>query len=112
MTSPFGKPSRRQLLAAAAAAVASPLAATAPAQAAEASESKTYDLTILGTSDIHGNVYNWDYYQDKEYDDSKHNDIGVAKLATLVNQVRAERLGKATLVLDAGDTIQGTPLAT
>ncbi|MEV4660304.1 5'-nucleotidase C-terminal domain-containing protein [Micromonospora sp. NPDC049301] len=111
MTSPSG-PSRRQVLAAAAAAATAPLIAAAPAQAAGAARSRTWDLTLLGTSDTHGNVYNWDYYRDAEYDDSKHNDIGVAKLATLINQIRAERRGKATLVLDAGDTIQGTPLAT
>ncbi|MGW4502340.1 bifunctional metallophosphatase/5'-nucleotidase [Micromonospora sp. NPDC004336] len=79
---------------------------------AGAARSRTWDLTILGTSDTHGNVYNWDYYKDAEYDDSKQNDVGVAKLATLVNQIRAERRGRATLVIDAGDTIQGTPLAT
>ncbi|MGQ5265268.1 bifunctional metallophosphatase/5'-nucleotidase [Micromonospora sp. ZYX-F-536] len=111
MTSPSG-PSRRQVLAAAAAAATAPLIAAAPAQAAGAARSRTWDLTLLGTSDTHGNVYNWDYYRDAEYDDSKHNDIGVAKLATLINQIRRERRGKATLVLDAGDTIQGTPLAT
>lgn len=111
MTSPSG-PSRRQVLAAAAAAAAAPLVAAAPAHAAGAAGKRTWDLTLLGTSDTHGNVYNWDYYRDAEYDDSKHNDIGVAKLATLINQIRAERRGKATLVLDAGDTIQGTPLAT
>ncbi|MBQ0901242.1 bifunctional UDP-sugar hydrolase/5'-nucleotidase [Micromonospora sp. U21] len=111
MTSPSG-PSRRQVLAAAAAAATAPLIAAAPAQAAGAARSRTWDLTLLGTSDTHGNVYNWDYYRDAEYDDSKQNDIGVAKLATLINQIRAERRGKATLVLDAGDTIQGTPLAT
>jgi 2',3'-cyclic-nucleotide 2'-phosphodiesterase/3'-nucleotidase len=104
--------SRRSILAAAAATVAAPLALPGAAEAAAARTSQTYDLTVLGTSDTHGNVYNWDYYLDKEYDDSKHNDVGVAKLATLVNQIRAERRGKATLVLDAGDTIQGTPLAT
>ncbi|MDR7321881.1 MULTISPECIES: bifunctional metallophosphatase/5'-nucleotidase [Catenuloplanes] len=71
----------------------------------------TYDLTVLGTSDMHGNVYNWDYFKDAEYDDAAHNDVGVAKLAALVNKIRGERRGKATLVLDAGDTIQGTPLA-
>jgi 2',3'-cyclic-nucleotide 2'-phosphodiesterase/3'-nucleotidase len=119
--SPSG-PSRRQILAAAAAATAAPLIAAAPAQAHRPSEleeaqsqkprPKTYDLTLLGTSDLHGNVYNWDYYRDAEYDDSAHNDVGMAKLATLVNGIRAERRGKATLVLDAGDTIQGTPLAT
>ncbi|MEV7328056.1 5'-nucleotidase C-terminal domain-containing protein [Micromonospora sp. NPDC093244] len=111
MTSPSG-PSRRQVLAAAAAAATAPLIAAAPAQAAGPARSRTWDLTLLGTSDTHGNVYNWDYYRDAEYDDSKHNDIGVAKLATLINQIRAERRGRATLVLDAGDTIQGTPLAT
>ncbi|MDT5026321.1 MAG: 2,3-cyclic-nucleotide 2-phosphodiesterase / 3-nucleotidase, partial [Micromonosporaceae bacterium] len=111
MTPPPG-PSRRQILAAAAAVAAAPLVAASPARASESSMPKTYDLTILGTSDIHGNVYNWDYYRDREYDDSAHNDVGVAKLATLINQVRAERDDKATLVLDAGDTIQGTPLAT
>ncbi|WP_030491900.1 bifunctional metallophosphatase/5'-nucleotidase [Micromonospora chokoriensis] len=111
MTSPSG-PSRRQVLAAAAAAATAPLVAAAPAQAAGAAPPRTWDLTLLGTSDTHGNVYNWDYYRDAEYDDSKQNDIGVAKLATLINQIRRERRGKATLVLDAGDTIQGTPLAT
>ncbi|MEU4556707.1 bifunctional metallophosphatase/5'-nucleotidase [Micromonospora violae] len=111
MTSPTG-PSRRQLLVAAAAAATTPLIAAAPAQAAGKPQPRTWDLTLLGTSDTHGNVYNWDYYRDAEYDDSKQNDVGVAKLATLINQIRRERRGKATLVLDAGDTIQGTPLAT
>ncbi|MEU7804792.1 5'-nucleotidase C-terminal domain-containing protein [Micromonospora arborensis] len=111
MTSPSG-PSRRQVLVAAAAAASAPLIAAAPAQAAGAARPRSWDLTLLGTSDTHGNVYNWDYYRDAEYDDSKQNDIGVAKLATLINQIRRERRGKATLVLDAGDTIQGTPLAT
>ncbi|MFD0784008.1 bifunctional metallophosphatase/5'-nucleotidase [Micromonospora azadirachtae] len=111
MTSPSG-PSRRQVLVAAAAAAAAPLIAATPARAAGAPPTRTWDLTLLGTSDTHGNVYNWDYYRDAEYDDSSGNDVGVAKLATLINQIRAERRGKATLVLDAGDTIQGTPLAT
>ncbi|SBT45152.1 bifunctional metallophosphatase/5'-nucleotidase [Micromonospora narathiwatensis] len=113
MTSSSGA-SRRQVLAVAAAAATAPLLAGSPAQAGEAKGNapKIWDLTVLGTSDTHGNVYNWDYYKDAEYDDSQHNDVGVAKLATLVNQIRAERTGKATMVLDAGDTIQGTPLAT
>jgi 2',3'-cyclic-nucleotide 2'-phosphodiesterase / 3'-nucleotidase len=103
--------SRRGVLAAAAAAAAAPFVAGQGAQAKPA-QPKTWDLTLLGTSDTHGNVYNWDYYKDAEYDDGAHNDVGLAKVATLVNAVRAERRGKATLVLDAGDTIQGTPLAT
>ncbi|MFI5912817.1 bifunctional metallophosphatase/5'-nucleotidase [Dactylosporangium sp. NPDC051541] len=103
--------SRRGVLAAAAAAAAAPFVATEAADA-HGTTPKTWDLTLLGTSDTHGNVYNWDYYRDAEYDDSAHNDVGLAKVATVVNGVRAERRGKATLVLDAGDTIQGTPLAT
>jgi 2',3'-cyclic-nucleotide 2'-phosphodiesterase / 3'-nucleotidase len=101
--------SRRSVLAASAA-----TAAAAPFVGAEgaAARPRTFNLTVLGTSDTHGNVYNWDYYRDTEYDDSAHNDVGVAKVATLINKIRAERRGKATLVLDAGDTIQGTPLAT
>jgi 2',3'-cyclic-nucleotide 2'-phosphodiesterase/3'-nucleotidase len=121
MTLPTGV-SRRAVLAASAAtaatAAAAPFIATESAEAAEAAAAHpkpggepTYHLTVLGTSDIHGNVYNWDYYLDKEYDDSAHNDVGVAKLATLVHQLRAKAKG-ATLLLDAGDTIQGTPLAT
>jgi 2',3'-cyclic-nucleotide 2'-phosphodiesterase/3'-nucleotidase len=114
MTTPRTGTSRRTILAAAAAAVAAPLVpATAVAgPAGTGRHRKIYDLTVLGTSDLHGNVYNWDYYRDAEYDDSAHNDVGVAKLASLVNQIRAERRGRATLVLDSGDTIQGTPLAT
>ncbi|GAA3268244.1 5'-nucleotidase C-terminal domain-containing protein [Dactylosporangium vinaceum] len=103
--------SRRGVLAAAAAAAAAPFIATEHAEAHNPTP-RTWDLTLLGTSDTHGNVYNWDYYRDAEYDDSAHNDVGLAKVATVVNGIRAERRGKATLVLDAGDTIQGTPLAT
>ncbi len=97
------------MLAAAAATAAAPFVQPADARAGDAG---TYDLTVLGTSDTHGNVYNWDYYLDAEFTDSRGNDVGVAKLASLVNRIRAERRGRATLVLDAGDTIQGTPLAT
>ena len=110
MTTPAGVP-RRTVIAASAAVAAAPLVAAPAAQAHPRGAPQTYHLTVLGTSDTHGNVYNWDYYKDAEYDDSAHNDVGVAKLAALVNQIRAQATG-ATLVLDAGDTIQGTPLAT
>ncbi|WP_210769255.1 bifunctional metallophosphatase/5'-nucleotidase [Occultella kanbiaonis] len=68
-------------------------------------------LTVLGTTDLHGNVFNWDYFKDGEYTDSAGNDIGLAKISTLVSAMRAERGERTTLLLDAGDTIQGTPLA-
>lgn len=72
---------------------------------------KRVRLTVLGTTDLHGNVYNWDYFKNTEYDDSAHNDIGLAKVTTLIKGMRKERKGEPILTLDAGDTIQGTPLA-
>jgi 2',3'-cyclic-nucleotide 2'-phosphodiesterase/3'-nucleotidase len=72
---------------------------------------KIFRLTVLGTTDLHGNVFNWDYFKDAEYDDRTSNDIGVAKAATLIKAVRAERGADSCITLDAGDTIQGTPLA-
>lgn len=72
--------------------------------------SLTKRITVLGSSDLHGHIENWDYYNDREYDDAAHNDVGVAKIATLVKAMRAERGAGTTVMLDAGDTIQGTPL--
>jgi 2',3'-cyclic-nucleotide 2'-phosphodiesterase / 3'-nucleotidase len=68
-------------------------------------------VTIMGTTDLHGSVFNWDYFKNTEYDDSAKNDIGLAKVATLVEAVRSQRGREHTLMIDAGDTIQGTPLA-
>ncbi|WP_371615362.1 bifunctional UDP-sugar hydrolase/5'-nucleotidase [Streptomyces sp. NBC_00454] len=79
--------------------------------AASAAGSKTYAFTVMGTTDLHGNVFNWDYFTDKEFDDKAHNDVGLAKISTLVNQVRAEKGRRNTLLIDAGDTIQGTQLS-
>ena len=72
---------------------------------------RTFTLSVMGTTDLHGNLFNWDYYRDREFDDYAHNDVGLAKISTLVNDVRAEVGRHCTLLLDAGDTIQGTPLA-
>ncbi|NHA68810.1 bifunctional metallophosphatase/5'-nucleotidase [Phycicoccus sp. CMS6Z-2] len=91
---------------------AQPAHATSPRSAgAKAGPDKPFRLTVLGTTDLHGHVYNWDYFGNKEYDDRSGNDIGVAKAATLVKAVREERGAASCLTLDAGDTIQGTPLA-
>ena len=72
---------------------------------------KRYALTVLGTTDLHGHVFNWDYFKDAEYTDEAGNAQGLARVSTLVNQVREEKGRHNTLLLDAGDTIQGTPLA-
>ena len=73
-------------------------------------------LTVLGTTDLHGNVYNWDYYKNQEFDNHSgtkpvSDAIGLARAATLIKAMRKERKGEPILTLDAGDTIQGTPLA-
>ncbi|MFJ8307593.1 MULTISPECIES: bifunctional metallophosphatase/5'-nucleotidase [unclassified Streptomyces] len=72
---------------------------------------KRYAFTVMGTTDLHGHVFNWDYFTDKEYDDAAHNDVGLAKISTLVEQVRKEKGHRNTLLIDAGDIIQGTQLS-
>src|SRR5215831_5300145 len=105
---PSATPSRRGVLTGAAALAAAGYAA--PAVANTGRDTRSTRLTILGTTDLHGNVFNWDYYKNAEYDDGAHNDIGIAKVQTLIKAQR-DRIGNGPLlVLDAGDTIQGTPL--
>lgn len=70
---------------------------------AAAQTGDTVRITLLGTTDIHGNIYPIDYYQNRPAN------RGLAKIATLIKQVRAAE--KNVLLLDSGDTIQGTPLA-
>ncbi|MDN3238281.1 bifunctional metallophosphatase/5'-nucleotidase [Glycomyces tritici] len=100
---------RRTLLGASAAAGAA--AAVAAASPAEAGRAKRYSFTVMGTTDLHGNVFNWDYFADKEYADAAGNTRGIARIATLVKQIRKAKGRKNTLLIDSGDTIQGTPLA-
>ncbi|NAS26564.1 bifunctional metallophosphatase/5'-nucleotidase [Herbidospora sp. NEAU-GS84] len=85
--------------------------ALAPAVPANAERDLEVKVTVMASSDIHGNALNWDYFKNAEYDDSAHNDVGLAKISTLVNQIRADRGKDRTLLFDSGDTIQGTPLA-
>ncbi|TWP35706.1 bifunctional metallophosphatase/5'-nucleotidase [Leekyejoonella antrihumi] len=68
-------------------------------------------LTVLGTTDLHGNVFNWDYVHGGAYADVGGNAVGLARCASLIRQVRAERGSERCITLDAGDTIQGTLLA-
>lgn len=71
---------------------------------------KNVTITIMGTSDIHSNAINWDYYKDAAFSDAAGNVVGLARVSSLVNQIRAQRGREHTLLFDAGDTIQGTPL--
>jgi len=64
--------------------------------------SKRVHIVVLGTTDQHGNLFPVDYYTNKT------DNRGLAKIATLVRQVRKET--NNVLLIDSGDTIQGTPL--
>ncbi|AQW50088.1 bifunctional metallophosphatase/5'-nucleotidase [Streptomyces violaceusniger] len=87
-------------------------AAVVPAEArGHGRPRRRYAFTVMGTTDLHGNVFNWDYFTDAEFDDTAHNDVGLAKISTLVDQVRKEKGRRNTLLIDAGDTIQGTQLS-
>ncbi|WP_405013837.1 bifunctional metallophosphatase/5'-nucleotidase [Kitasatospora sp. NBC_01539] len=94
-----------------------PVAAASPAAAAQGGDGargkapQKEAFTVMGTTDLHGRVLNWDYFTDAEYDDKAHNDVGLAKISTLVEQVRAEKGCHRTLLIDSGDTIQGTQLS-
>src|SRR5215211_1735928 len=59
-------------------------------------------ITILGTTDLHGNINPIDYYTNKA------DNRGLAKAATLINRIRKEQTN--VLLIDSGDTIQGSPL--
>ncbi len=59
-------------------------------------------IIILGTTDLHGNIDPVDYYKNAP------DDRGLAKIATLIKRVRKE--SQNVLLIDSGDTIQGTPL--
>ncbi|MGZ4438002.1 MAG: bifunctional metallophosphatase/5'-nucleotidase [Nocardioidaceae bacterium] len=107
------QPSRRAVVTGAAALAAAGFVPglTESAVAATRTRPNRVTLTVLGTTDTHGHVFNWDYFADKEYDDRAHNDVGLAKVSTLVTAMREQRGSAHTLLIDAGDTIQGTPLA-
>jgi 2',3'-cyclic-nucleotide 2'-phosphodiesterase/3'-nucleotidase len=97
----------------AAVAVAGTVAAT-PARAADRHPGKkprTWSFSILGTTDLHSHVFDWDYYTDAAYKDKAGNSVGVARVATLIKQQRAAKGEEHVLLVDAGDIIQGTSLA-
>ena len=60
-------------------------------------------LRILETTDVHMNLLNHDYYQDKPSDD-----FGLAKTVTLIKAARSE--ARNSLLFDNGDLLQGNPL--
>jgi 2',3'-cyclic-nucleotide 2'-phosphodiesterase/3'-nucleotidase len=66
----------------------------------------TANFTIITTTDLHGYMMNYNYYQD-----TIDNSVGLNRIATLINQYR-KKMGKdATILVDTGDLIQGSPMA-
>ena len=91
--------SRRTFMrAACVAAAATAVVGAAPAASAASFWPFTMDLQILATSDTHGKFDPWDYAANKEDTTGS-----VAQQATAIKQLRTAD----TLVIDAGDTIQG-----
>ncbi len=88
-------------------AVPASLATAAPAPAS----SRTLDLTLLATTDLHGRVASWDYFSNAPYSDRAGDSVGLASVASVVDDVRAEVGEDRVLVVDNGDAIQGTPLS-
>ena len=60
-------------------------------------------LRVLETSDVHMNLLDYDYYQDKPTQD-----FGLARAATLIRAARQE--ARNSLLIDNGDLLQGNPL--
>ena len=61
---------------------------------------KEVTIVILGTSDLHGRIFPWDYAHDE-----KDTAAGYLKIASVVKETRAQY--KNVILVDAGDTIEG-----
>jgi len=59
-------------------------------------------ISVLATTDLHGNLLPYDYFTARPVD------RGLAKIASLIQDARSENPNN--LLIDCGDTIQGTPL--
>ena len=70
---------------------------------AEVMDEDVVKLRILETTDLHSNMMNYDYYQDKQV-----LNFGFAKTATLIKKAKEE--AKNSLLFDNGDLIQGSPM--
>src|SRR6185503_3546477 len=80
-------------------ACARPPVARAPAAVA------AVDIVVAATTDVHGRLRAWDYYAN-----SPETNRGLSRAATIVDSLRAADPGRVVLV-DAGDLLQGNPLA-
>lgn len=77
--------------------------AAPPAQPDVASPRAAGSLVVMGTTDVHGWLLPYDYYRGAETEN------GLARLAPVIDSVRAANPGRSLLV-DSGDLLQGNPL--
>lgn len=76
-----------------------------PQNALAANGNAQVKLRIMETTDTHTNLFSYDYYKG-----TSNENIGLVKVASSVKKARAEV--KNSVLVDNGDTIQGTPLGT
>jgi len=100
----FSRPVSRRIAAFGMLGLAASLAACGGSDGSNNNAGATATLAVLETTDLHFNVRSYDYFklaEDKSY--------GFERTATLVRAARKEFAN--TLLVDNGDTIQGTALA-
>ena len=61
-------------------------------------------ITVIGTTDLHGNIWGYSYEDNKETTNN-----GIARVYSYIESVRKENPGNVVLI-DDGDTFQGTIL--
>ena len=66
---------------------------------------QSIELLVAATTDVHGWLRGWDYYAN-----APDTTRGLARAATIVDSLRTAHPGRVVLV-DAGDLLQGNPLA-
>jgi 2',3'-cyclic-nucleotide 2'-phosphodiesterase/3'-nucleotidase len=80
------------------------LAACGPTRVPREPAATALTLVIAATTDVHGRLRGYDYYRN-----ATEPGLGLARVATIVDSLRAAHPGRVVLV-DAGDLLQGNPL--
>lgn len=68
-------------------------------------QGQTARVRILATSDLHMNLSSFDYYADRP-----DPTVGFTRVASLIHKARQDADGSLVLLVDNGDSIQGTPI--